>query len=89
MPEALRTVEAVRTYIAQFNPAAADRMTNRLIGAGESLADFPNRGRPALRGHRELAIIPPYVIRYRVEGDEVFIPASGTDASARTSIDPG
>jgi plasmid stabilization system protein ParE len=73
MPQALRNLEAARTYITEFNPAAADRMARRLVDAGESLAEFPNRGRPASRGHRELALVPPYVIRYRVEGEKVFI----------------
>jgi plasmid stabilization system protein ParE len=44
----------------------------RLLAAGESLSRFPERGRPiGLR--RELVIVRPYVIRYRVLPDRVEI----------------
>lgn len=54
-------------------PIAAQRMAARLIQAGEALADFPERGRPARRGLRELAVIYPYLIRYRIMGERVQI----------------
>lgn len=47
-------------------------MAQRLWLAGESLAEHPDRGR-VLNGLRELAIVPPYLIRYRVAGDIVQI----------------
>jgi toxin ParE1/3/4 len=73
LPEALWTVNLVRSYIGQYDPQAADRLAQRLRQAGESLADFPNRGRPAGNGARELPSVPPYIIRYEVSGDRVFI----------------
>ena len=48
-------------------------MASRLERAGDSLASFPERGRPAKRGIRELTLIYPYVIRYRVRRDSVEI----------------
>ena len=70
---ALVRLELIRAYVAQFDPEAAQRLARRLVEAAHSLEDFPHRGRPASRGRRELAIIPPYVIRYKVEGDRVLI----------------
>lgn len=71
--EALRNVEAIRAYIAQFDPRAAQRMARRLLDAGDSLRDFPHRGRPAPEARRELPSVPPYVIRYAVREDVVYI----------------
>ncbi len=45
----------------------------RLLNAGDSLALVPNRGRPISDRRRELTIVPPYLIRYRFEGDVVRI----------------
>ncbi|MGH7023744.1 MAG: type II toxin-antitoxin system RelE/ParE family toxin [Caulobacteraceae bacterium] len=66
-------VVAIRSYIGQFNPLAAQRMALRLIAAGESLAIYPERGRPAAGGRRELATVPPYLIRYRTRGETLEI----------------
>ena len=71
--EALASLELIRTYIHQFDPRAAQRMARRLIEAGDSLRDFPDRGRLAAGGRRELVTIPPYIIRYRFDGERVFI----------------
>lgn len=48
-------------------------MAARLIAAGNSLSDFPERGRPASGGTRELVIVAPYVLRYRVIDDTAYI----------------
>ena len=39
----------------------------------ESLSVFPERGRDAGEGRREMTIVWPYVLRYRVEGSIVYI----------------
>jgi toxin ParE1/3/4 len=71
---ALANVRAIRAYIAQFNPRAADELAARLIAAGNSLEMFPHRGRIVPRTDmRELVSISPYIIRYRVLRDEVVI----------------
>ena len=72
---ALASLDAIRAYIGQFSPLAAQRMALRLIAAGASLADAPERGRLIGRGRRELATVPPYLIRYRVRDDVVEITA--------------
>ena len=46
---ALAQLQAIRAYIAQFNPRAAMHVAAGLRDAGNSLTHFPHRGRPALR----------------------------------------
>ena len=62
---ALADLAAIQAHIHQFRPLAAQRMAQRLKLAAESLADYPERGRPSGK-LRELATVPPYLIRYRV-----------------------
>ena len=52
---------------------AATRLVRRLRDAAESLRDYPHRGRPAGGTRRDLIVVPPYIIRYRLLGDEVTI----------------
>lgn len=71
---ALADVARLTDYIAAENPIAAARVARELLIAGDSLAVFPRRGRPAsLPGCRELVAIRPYIIVYRVTGDDVDI----------------
>jgi toxin ParE1/3/4 len=70
---AQRDLEGIRAYIGQFNPLAAQRFAQRLVAAAESLNDSPDRGRLSGRKHRELTTVNPYVIRYRVAPDIVYI----------------
>jgi toxin ParE1/3/4 len=55
-------------YIARNNPAAAERVEQRLVNAVSSLAQQPRRGRPGrVEGTREL-VVPrlPYIVIYRI-----------------------
>jgi plasmid stabilization system protein ParE len=71
---ALANVEAIVSYIVdQHSPLAAQRFAQRLLAAGDALNDSPDRGRPISRGRRELAVIAPYLIRYRFKDDRVLI----------------
>ena len=72
---AIAQVDAIGTYIEQFNPKAAVDVAESLIAAGNSLESFPHRGRmvPGTT-MRELVIASyPYVIRYRIVRDTVRI----------------
>ena len=71
--EAVDNLDAIVSYIELFNPSAARRMAERLIALADSLADFPDRGRDAGEGRRELTVVPPYILRYRVEPERVVI----------------
>lgn len=71
---ALRGVWRAYDYLADFNPRAAVHLAESLLAAGDSLENFPLRGR-LVRGTvmRELVSVSPYIIRYRVAGDTVII----------------
>ena len=70
--QAVNDIRAIARYINDHDPRAASDISSRLLDLGESLASFPRRGRP--RGdEREMTSVPPYILRYRVEGDTVFI----------------
>jgi len=73
-PAALREVMRIFDYLIDFNPRAAAEVFNTLIETGDSLANFPHRGR-AVRNStmRELVTSYPYIIRYRVTRDTVRI----------------
>jgi len=70
---ALADLSAIREYIGQFSPLAAQRMALRLRSAAEALSEHPARGRKATATLRELVVVPPYVIRYHVDDDMVII----------------
>jgi addiction module RelE/StbE family toxin len=71
--EAINNLTDIRSYIGSFNPLAAQRFALRLWNAAESLGEQPERARLIGNGRRELAIVRPYLIRYRVKGDVVEI----------------
>lgn len=72
--DALEDIEATYDYLARFNPVAAQRVAEALFIAGDSLAVFPHRGRIGIRPDtRELLSVQPYVIVYRIIGEEVQI----------------
>lgn len=71
--EAIDQLDLIVAYIEAFDRRAATNLRARLFDVASSLRDFPNRGRPVEGGRRELTTVPPYVMRYRVSGDTVFI----------------
>lgn len=70
---ALADLEAIRIYVGEFSPLASQRFARRLVEAGEALRAQPERGRAIAGGRRELTIIAPYLIRYRVRADAIEI----------------
>jgi plasmid stabilization system protein ParE len=66
-------VEAATTWVARHSPLAAQRLALRLIEAGDGLEHFPLRGRDIGHGRRELPLVWPFVIRYRVRVDLVEV----------------
>jgi toxin ParE1/3/4 len=74
-PRAIGHLTALRDYIANDNPTAANRIGTLLLAAVERLAELPNLGRPGrIAGTREL-VVPgtPFVIPYRLRGDRLEI----------------
>jgi addiction module RelE/StbE family toxin len=72
-PLAVDDLRSIRDYIGQFNPSAAARFADRLVATAESLAEFSDRGRPVSSKRRELVVVWPYIIRYRIEAERVVI----------------
>lgn len=70
-PEAIDDLAALRAYIEQDDPAAAQRIALRIIHNVETvLPANPEMGRPGrVPGTREL-VIPrtPFIVPYRVQG---------------------
>lgn len=73
LDEAADQLDRIVAYIDIFDPIAAERMARRLVALGESLSDFPHRGRPARNGTREMTTVPPYILQYEVHGEIVYI----------------
>jgi plasmid stabilization system protein ParE len=70
---AVENLENIVGYVACFNEEAAVRLAKRLIGLADSLAEFSDRGRDVGNGKREMTIVRPYILRYRVDGEQVTI----------------
>jgi plasmid stabilization system protein ParE len=71
--DAIAHLEAIIDYVSAFNPAAAARLAERLVVLADSLDSCPSRGREAGGGTREMTTVWLYILRYRVEGDQVLI----------------
>jgi toxin ParE1/3/4 len=73
-PTALRHVIHAYEYLEDFNPAAANALADALLAAGDSLQNFPYRGRPIPgTDMRDLVTAYPYIIRYRMVRDAVHV----------------
>ncbi len=71
--EALDDLDRIANQIRQFDMDAADLSVQRLIACWDSLAVFPNRGRPSFEGQREMTTVPPYILTYAVSDEGVSI----------------
>ncbi len=74
-PEVSEALRRAISYIAEDNPYAARRVHEAIKKAGNSLMEFPNRGRHGyVKTTRELVVQgTPYIISYKVIGDTVWI----------------
>jgi toxin ParE1/3/4 len=61
----------LRQFLEPQGGGVAQRAVDTLFTAARSLADLPERGRPAARAHYRELVVPfgagAYVIRYRVD----------------------
>jgi toxin ParE1/3/4 len=73
--QALRSLDAEATFIAQDDPAAARLVVERVLSAVAMLASQPGLGRPGrVPNTRELVVLKTrYVVPYRVRGETVEI----------------
>lgn len=72
---AVRRLDQIGAFIEKDNPAAATRVVARIVSAVDNLAEHPAMGRVGrVKGTRELILADiPYIIPYRVVGDEIEI----------------
>ncbi len=71
---AVDELEAIQAYLRPLNPSAAQEVVADLIKTGDNLEMYPLRGRPVPDGRlREVISRFAYVVRYRVEGEKVYI----------------
>ncbi len=69
LPKALQQLDSIFTYLADRNPAAANRVSVAIRRSIERIADFPHSARASeVPGIRELAIVRyPYIVFYAVD----------------------
>ena len=71
---AARGVWHAYEYLYELNPRAAEHLAESLFATGDSLVNFPHRGRLVPKTDmREIVSVHPYIIRYRIDGDTVVI----------------
>ncbi len=76
-PTAISDLESIRSYIAKDNPAAARKISGKIIEAVHRLNGFPLSGRAGrVPQTRELIIAgTPYIVVYIDEPHEILIAA--------------
>jgi toxin ParE1/3/4 len=74
---AVEHLSKIREYIEEDDPAAAERVAQRIVYCVRTLTNHPLMGRPGrLRGTRELVITgTPYIAPYRVRRNCIEIVA--------------
>jgi toxin ParE1/3/4 len=74
-PRAFSDPEAIRTYITQYNPAAAARVVTLIEKIVARLGDFPESGQRSDELDARVAFSTryPYRIYYRIMSDAVAI----------------
>jgi addiction module RelE/StbE family toxin len=73
---ALDDLETIISYIAERNPAAAERLHAAIGGCAEILREHPLSYRPGrIEGTREAVVHPNYILIYELEDEAVTITA--------------
>ncbi|TAL03806.1 MAG: type II toxin-antitoxin system RelE/ParE family toxin [Rhodospirillaceae bacterium] len=74
-PRAGADLDEIWLRVALDNPAAADRLIDRLVGQCRDLADHPHLGtaRPEVAPEARMLIVDDYVVLHRVDGTNVEI----------------
>jgi len=76
-PGARRDLKSIKAYFMERNPVASEKTGAEIIRAVQRLEVFPQLGRPAHHSNLRLMQVPelPYLIPYRVEGENIQIVA--------------
>lgn len=73
---AVESLQAIKDYIARDSEFYAARFTEKIVGAAEKLADFPNLGRRVPEADRDdirEILFQTYRIIYRLRAERVQI----------------
>ena len=72
---AVADLVALRAYIAEHHPRAAEDIALKILDGVERLATFPASGRPGLKPYTRVLVVPatPYIVVYRVQDECVEI----------------
>ncbi len=75
LDDAIYDLQALRQYVAQDKPTAANRVAKRILSTVNLLPEQPSMGRPGrVPGTRELIVSSmPYIIPYRVKNNSIEI----------------
>jgi toxin ParE1/3/4 len=89
-PRALRDLEIIDAYLAERSPAAAVNVLGAIKSSIDTLSFFPHIGRLVdAAGHRRVPVLRyPYVIFYRIGGDELLSFKSDTHPAVRSILQP-
>ncbi len=69
----IEDLSGVREFIARESPVAAARVLTELLQAANSLIRMPARGRPGKIADTRELILPPYVLVYTVDGEDIVL----------------
>lgn len=91
-PYAIDDLIAIRDYIAQHNPTAAEGVAKRILHSISYLAEHSQLGVATHRTDVRKLIVKnsPYVIPYRIVGDDIEILEvfDGRQNAPRTDLNP-
>jgi len=70
-PQARDDLAAIRDWIAEDDPRAAERVVSRIIQTAMMFAQFPMLGRPGqIQGTREFSVVGlPYLVVYSIASE--------------------
>jgi plasmid stabilization system protein ParE len=87
-PRALRELESIGVYLTERNPHGAANVLGAIKSSIDTLGFFPQIGRLVDdAGHRRVPVVRyPYLIFYRMDGDELLI--LHIRHASRRAIDP-
>jgi toxin ParE1/3/4 len=69
----LRQLQAIKLFIAQDKPGAANEMVREIYRAARQLETFPEMGRQTTVPTVRRLVVSPYLLFYRIEKDRVVI----------------
>lgn len=78
LPEAIEDLVRLHAFLSSKNAEVAKRAATIILKGADLLSDFPEIGKPMLDGTERRELFEPfgdgsYVLRYKIENDQVVI----------------